>query len=67
VTASLGVAAFPHSAVAPAALVAAADEALYAAKGEGRNRVIASARRVLEPSVPAARQAEQPLVPAEGS
>ena len=39
VTASFGVAAFPNAAT-PAALFAAADEALYRAKSEGKNRVI---------------------------
>jgi diguanylate cyclase (GGDEF)-like protein len=38
-TLSAGVAAFPEHATTPAALVAAADAALYRAKGEGRDRV----------------------------
>jgi two-component system, cell cycle response regulator len=40
VTSSFGVAAFPD-APTPAALFAAADEALYRAKSEGKNRVVA--------------------------
>jgi diguanylate cyclase (GGDEF)-like protein len=40
VTLSLGVAAYPEHGETPAALIARADEALYAAKREGRNRVV---------------------------
>jgi diguanylate cyclase (GGDEF)-like protein len=39
VTASLGVALFPDSAAEPEALLRAADQALYQAKGRGRNQV----------------------------
>jgi diguanylate cyclase (GGDEF)-like protein len=39
VTASVGVATFPTDAGGPDALVAAADEALYRSKHDGRNRV----------------------------
>jgi diguanylate cyclase (GGDEF)-like protein len=39
VTASLGVAVFPDSTADPDALLRAADEALYQAKGRGRNQV----------------------------
>ena len=43
VTASLGVAAFPHNAADAQELFLHADEALYRAKGEGRNRTVVSA------------------------
>ena len=38
-TVSIGAAVFPDDAKSPEALVAMADEALYAAKRAGRNRV----------------------------
>lgn len=44
VTVSLGVAAYPVDAEGPQSLLRAADEALYQAKGSGRNRVVAAAR-----------------------
>jgi diguanylate cyclase (GGDEF)-like protein len=44
VTASLGVAIFPDHAAEPASLLRAADEALYEAKGRGRNQVRIFAR-----------------------
>ena len=40
VTLSIGVAAFPEAGKSPEAVVAAADEALYQAKRDGRNRVV---------------------------
>jgi diguanylate cyclase (GGDEF)-like protein/PAS domain S-box-containing protein len=43
ITVSLGVAAFPADGTSADALIAAADNALYAAKAAGRNRVVASA------------------------
>jgi diguanylate cyclase (GGDEF)-like protein len=46
VTASFGVASFPHVADSEDGLVAAADEALYAAKRAGKNRVVTAAVRL---------------------
>jgi len=45
ITASIGVAVFPADARTPAAMLAAADKALYAAKSRGRNRVETTVRR----------------------
>ncbi len=42
VTASIGVAVWPAAGATPEAILAAADRALYAAKGAGRNRVVAA-------------------------
>ena len=40
---SVGVAAYPEDGEGVTVILAAADQALYRAKGEGRDRVIASA------------------------
>ena len=45
VTASVGIACFPHNAADAETLIAAADEALYLSKAEGRNRATVSARQ----------------------
>jgi diguanylate cyclase (GGDEF)-like protein len=50
VTASFGVASLPESALDRAELIAAADAALYAAKGGGKNRVERAGMVVAEPS-----------------
>jgi diguanylate cyclase (GGDEF)-like protein len=56
ITASIGVAAMPLHVARGDALVAAADAALYQAKGQGRNRVVLSDRRAILPA-----PAEMPL------
>ena len=50
VTASFGVASLPESALDRTELIAAADAALYAAKGGGKNRVEGAGMAVAEPS-----------------
>lgn len=52
ITISVGVAAFPCSGDSPQAVLKAADEALYRAKEDGRNRVQLSATLALSPSHP---------------
>jgi predicted signal transduction protein with EAL and GGDEF domain len=52
VTVSLGVASFPSHGAELAALIAAADAALYRAKRSGRNRVAVAALAVVEKSRP---------------
>lgn len=58
VSVSGGVAEYPNDAPDGTRLVAAADQALYVAKGHGRNRVLAAERRYLgeEPSWPEGKQ-----------
>jgi len=56
ITASIGVAAVPLHVARGDMLVAAADTALYQAKGQGRNRVVLSDRRAVLPA-----PAEMPL------
>ena len=56
ITASIGVAAMPLHVARGDVLVAAADAALYQAKGQGRNRVVLSDRRAILPA-----PAEMPL------
>ena len=51
-TASFGIALFPDHAQDADALLRAADIALYAAKGAGRNRVTVGQRRSTEPDRP---------------
>ena len=51
ITASIGVAAMPLHVARGDALVAAADAALYQAKGQGRNRVVLSDRRAVLPAL----------------
>jgi len=52
ITASFGVATLPHDGLDAATLVRAADRALYQAKADGRDRVVAAAHteRVSPPS-----------------
>ncbi len=57
VTASLGVSSFPHHAVSnPEMLVRSADESLYRAKNEGRNRICVYAGAPPPPARPASRE-----------
>ena len=50
ITASFGVALFPDNADGPDAMLRAADEALYTAKSEGRDRIVVSSARPLPPN-----------------
>lgn len=55
VTISIGVSCYPEDGLAAAELIQAADEALYRAKNEGRNRVVAAGSRSSEQKVSAPR------------
>ena len=50
ITASFGVAVFPDNADGPDSMLRAADEALYTAKNEGRDRIVVSSARPLPPN-----------------
>ena len=52
VTISIGVAVFPSQTKAKADLIHLADEALYAAKGAGKNRVVLAGEEPLSPANP---------------
>jgi diguanylate cyclase (GGDEF)-like protein len=60
VTASIGIARFPTNARDSESLIAAADEAMYAAKGGGRNRWALSARQAGESARMRARDSDEP-------
>jgi diguanylate cyclase (GGDEF)-like protein len=55
VTISIGVSCYPEDGLAAVELIQAADEALYRAKNEGRNRVVAAGSRSSERNVSAPR------------
>ena len=61
VTASIGVAAAPHDAVERSALLALADRFLYAAKRQGRNRVVGAPDDTQDRSEPAGQLASHPV------
>jgi diguanylate cyclase (GGDEF)-like protein len=52
ITVSIGVASLPDNGDTPEAVIAVADEALYQAKGEGRNRVVQSRQPAHAPPPP---------------
>jgi PleD family two-component response regulator len=54
ITASIGLAVMPLHVAKGEALVAAADAALYQAKGQGRNRMVVTEKRALQAAAPAA-------------
>jgi diguanylate cyclase (GGDEF)-like protein len=58
VTVSIGIAVFPHHGAKPQTLVRAADQALYEAKGRGRNRVVTAEE--LDQAPPVADDPERP-------
>lgn len=63
ITASLGVAVFPEDADTAAALFRAADQALYRAKGQGRNRVVAASGRGTDADAAGGTSRRHPITP----
>jgi diguanylate cyclase (GGDEF)-like protein len=63
VTTSAGVAVYPTQGQTPEALVAAADQALYCAKAQGRNRVVVAGRPASSESTSDPAGGSQPAMP----
>jgi PleD family two-component response regulator len=55
-----GVAEYPHDGLDAPGLLAAADAALYKAKGQGRNRILAAMRQPVAPTAGTAGEAARP-------